>query len=114
MLSCVWMTAAPAYRSLLRQSPARIIGQLNIPVLAVYGGKDTQTPGAEDADAFRNITRGGSSAAVRLFPDHNHLFQRAQTGSISEYEHLPPGPERVVLQAIKDWLLKIQPDAPRP
>ncbi len=93
----------PAYRSLLRQDPAAI-GQFGGPLLAVYGGKDTQVPGVANATAFREIAGGRRRAAVILFPDHNHLFQPAGTGSISEYEALPPGPDRVVLRAVADWL----------
>lgn len=98
------VVAAPAYRSLLRKDPAAIIGACSRPLLGVYGGKDTQVPGAANADAFRAITAGHRGAAVMLFPAHNHLFQLAGTGAIFEYESLPPGPEEAVLQAIADWL----------
>ena len=75
---------APAYRSLLRQEPAAILGRSGGPLLAVYGGKDTQVPGGANADAFREITAGRRGAFVMLFPDHNHLFQQAGTGAISD------------------------------
>ncbi len=50
-------------------------------------------PGHTNADAFRRITSGREGAALRLLEAHNHLFQPAATGSISEYERLPPGPD---------------------
>ncbi|MBK7706959.1 MAG: alpha/beta hydrolase [Acidobacteria bacterium] len=102
---------APAFRSLLRQEPAIILGRFGGPLLAVYGGKDTQVPGVANADAFREITTGYRCASVMLFPDHNHLFQRAGTGAISEYESLPPGPDAAVLRAVADWLSTAEPGA---
>ncbi|WP_438024636.1 alpha/beta hydrolase family protein [Sorangium sp. So ce233] len=98
------VVGAPAYRSLLRQKPAEILGRLDRRLLAVYGGKDVQVPGAANADACRRITAGHRHATVRLFPGHNHLFQQAGTGSISEYEVLPPGPDTEVLREVADWL----------
>ncbi|MCU0976560.1 MAG: alpha/beta fold hydrolase [Steroidobacteraceae bacterium] len=98
------VVSAPAYRSLLRQDPAAVLGRFTGPMLAVYGGKDTQVPGMENANAFRQATAGRHGAEVRLFPDHNHLFQVAGTGAISEYESLPPGPDPTVLREIADWL----------
>lgn len=98
------VVTAPAYRSLLRQDPAAILGRFRGPLLAVYGGRDVQVPGHTNADAFRRITSGREGAAHRLFEAHNHLFQRAATGSISEYERLPPGPDPVVLEEVAAWL----------
>lgn len=103
------VVSAPAYRSLLRQEPAAILGRFTGPLLAVYGGKDTQVPGAANAHAFRQIAAGRRGADLRLFPNHNHLFQIAATGAISEYESLPPGPDPAVLREIADWLAAIEP-----
>ncbi len=105
------IVTAPAYRSLLRQDPRVILSRLDQPLLAVYGGKDVQVPGATNAEAFKRITSGRLRATCQLFPDHNHLFQLAVTGSISEYESLPPGPDLVVLREISDWLTAAEPGA---
>ena len=107
------VVGTPAYRSLLRQEPAAILGRCTRPLLAVYGGRDTQVPGVANAEQFREITAGRRGAAVMLLPDHNHLFQRAGTGSISEYETLPPGPDAAVLRAVASWLLTAEPHAAR-
>lgn len=98
------VVGAPAYRSLLGQEPAMILAGFAGRILAVYGGLDTQVPGVANADAFRESTSNNPHADLRLFPDHNHLFQRAKTGSISEYENLPPGPTVEVLREISGWL----------
>lgn len=105
------VVSAPAYRSLLRQEPAAILERCISPLLAVYGGKDTQVPGVANAETFRQVTAGRRGAEVRLFPNHNHLFQPAGTGAISEYETLPPGPDVEVLREIADWLAAAEPSA---
>jgi pimeloyl-ACP methyl ester carboxylesterase len=101
------IVAAPAYRSLLRQTAADIIRQVTSPLLALYGARDTQVPGAVNADAFRAAAGGREGATVMLFPDRNHLFQCAATGSILEYETLAPGPDVHVLRAVADWLSSV-------
>ncbi|MBP6004340.1 MAG: alpha/beta hydrolase [Pyrinomonadaceae bacterium] len=98
------VVGASAYRSLLRQDPALILAGFTGRILAVYGGLDTQVPGVANAEAFRESTSNNPLAGLRLFPDHNHLFQRAKTGSISEYENLPPGPTVEVMREISVWL----------
>lgn len=103
------VVSAPAYRSLLRQDPAVILERFTGALLAVYGGRDTQVPGVANAEAFRRITAGRRRAAVRLFPNHNHLFQQAATGAISEYERLAPGPDAEVLREVVHWLAAAVP-----
>lgn len=98
------VVSAPAYRSFLRQEPAEILGRLDRRFLAVYGGKDCQVPGPANAAACRQATLGHTDATVRIFPGHNHLFQPAHTGAISEYEELPAAPDTAVLQFVVDWL----------
>jgi uncharacterized protein len=105
------VVSAPAYRSLLRQEPAVILERCICPLLAVYGGKDTQVPGVANADGFRQVTAGRRGAEVRLFPNHNHLFQPAGTGAIAEYETLPPAPDVAVLREIAEWLAAVEPGA---
>lgn len=95
----------PAYRSLLRQDPAAIIQQFSGPLLAVFGGKDSQVLGEANAAAFREITNGRLGADVCYFPKHNHLFQIAGSGAISEYEDLPICPDLEVLRTIAEWLV---------
>jgi hypothetical protein len=103
------IVCAPAYRSLLRQRPHEILAAVDKPLLALYGGKDLQVPGAENLAAFRQATVNNPSAEGRLFDGLNHLFQPARTGSLSEYEALPPGPADVVLEAMAAWLDALPP-----
>ncbi|WP_257449730.1 alpha/beta hydrolase family protein [Archangium lipolyticum] len=98
------IVCAPAYRSLLRQSPRDILGSVRKPMLAVFGGRDCQVPGPENLAAFQQAAADNPWAETLLFEDMNHLFQATRTGSMAEYEALPPGPAEEVLRAIEDWL----------
>lgn len=101
------VVCAPDYRSLLRQSPPALMASIRQPVLAVFGGKDCQVPGKQNLSAFRAATAGNARASALLFEEMNHLLQPAATGSISEYESLPPAPDDRVLSAIADWLASL-------
>lgn len=108
------VVSSPAYRTLLRQDPSEIINRFTGPILAIYGGRDVQAPGRLNMDAFLRITANRDNTAVRFFPDHNHLFQLAVTGSISEYASLSPAPDTKVLQEITAWLEVSEPsDGPK-
>jgi dienelactone hydrolase len=104
------VVCAPPYRSLLRQAPADILRRVDQPLLALYGGKDVQVPGQENAEAFRRVLAHRSRTAVRILPEHNHLFQRATTGAISEYESLGPAPDMLALREVETWLTAIDLD----
>lgn len=103
------VVAAPAYRTLLMQEPQQLLSNLRNPILALYGSKDTQVDADANVCEFLGATARNERAAARVFAGMNHLFQRATTGSIAEYEHLPPGPEAEVLHYMFDWLDNLMP-----
>jgi pimeloyl-ACP methyl ester carboxylesterase len=75
----------PWYRHIIIHDPAPYLSDLNIPVLAMIGSKDTQVDPATNLDALRrNLANTQDSTIVEL-PGLNHLFQTAQTGSMDEY-----------------------------
>ena len=100
------IVTAPDYRSLLLQSPADILAQLGRPILALFGSLDRQVEAEPNLRAFHEATRHNSHAAALILPGLNHLFQRARTGSLDEYEELEDGPAPQALQVIHDWLRK--------
>ena len=65
----------------------RRLRELDCPVLAVNGEKDTQVPPKENLQAIRQaLTDGGNSDfEIVELRQLNHLFQTAVTGSPSEY-----------------------------
>jgi hypothetical protein len=64
----------------------RMLSQVNIPVLAIFGEKDRNVNWRQTT-ALYNKTIGRNSKAslsIRTFPDGNHNLQRAQTGGLRE------------------------------
>lgn len=98
------VVAAPDYRSLLRQDPAAILARVKRPILALYGERDCQVEAEPNRAGFDRATRGNPAAAAYILPELNHLFQRAVTGSIGEYESLGQSPDAAVLDRLADWL----------
>ena len=74
------------FKSLIEFEPVDIITTLEIPMLAVFGGKDTQVPPSSNAEISEQlISDHGLKLDVAVIEDANHLFQRANTGMPSEY-----------------------------
>ena len=49
---------------------------------------------------------GNTNYTTQELPKHNHLFQRAQTGAISEYAKIEETISPIALKAITQWILK--------
>lgn len=80
----------PWFRFFLQYDPKPALEKLEIPVLAVFGGKDLQVTDTLNREPIDNlIDSGKDNFTVKVFPEANHLFQDAQTGNISEYGRLP-------------------------
>lgn len=96
----------PWYRSLLLYDPERDISGIEVPVLALYGGKDVQVPAARNAAAMERIlsNAGHKDFRVMTLPDANHLFQRAETGHPAEYATLEPVFLPALAEQLVPWL----------
>ncbi len=79
---------------------------LSMPVLGVYGGKDMQVPAKADSTALRSasIESGNSKVKIVIFPNANHLFQKANTGMPDEYPDLPKKFVSGFLDTIAVWI----------
>jgi fermentation-respiration switch protein FrsA (DUF1100 family) len=98
---------SPWMQFFLAHDPATVLEKVTVPVLAVFGGLDLQVPAEENRAAIEKaLERGGNKdGTVKLFPDANHLFQKAVTGSPTEYAALPPEFVPGFLDTIGDWIL---------
>jgi pimeloyl-ACP methyl ester carboxylesterase len=96
----------PWFRAFLDYDPRPALEGVRVPVLALFGEKDLQVPPEQSASeveaAFR---RGGNpDATVRVLPGLNHLFQRAETGSPTEYENIEETMNPDLLEAVSGWI----------
>ena len=101
------IVGAPDYRSLLCQDPARLISAVQSPLLAIYGGRDSQVPHEPNARLCRSLIEGKPFSKVSIFAEHNHLLQVAASGLISEYAELGQSPDSAVLKAMSKWLAEL-------
>lgn len=96
----------PWYRSLLLYEPEPDISGIEVPVLALYGGKDVQVPAARNASAMERIlsNAGHEDFRVMTLPHANHLFQLAETGHPAEYATLEPAFLPALAEELVPWL----------
>lgn len=73
-----------------------------LPILAVYGEKDTQVSAVQNAPAMVGLL--GDQATVITINDMNHVFQEADTGLPNEYGQLVLEPMPELVQTLVDWV----------
>jgi pimeloyl-ACP methyl ester carboxylesterase len=93
-------------RWFLTHNPADDWQQIDAPVLALFGGLDTQVDLEQNRPAMEEAlsTAGNDDVTVRVFDDANHLFQQAITGSPQEYATLPAQFVAGFLDTIGEWI----------
>ena len=99
---------SPWFRFFIRYDPRPALGGLAVPTLAVFGGKDTQVDADQNQSAMEAAIApsGNPDVTIRRFPDANHLFQTAGTGSPTEYARIEETMAPEVLKLIGDWILE--------
>ena len=97
---------SPWFRYFIAYDPAPALRRVTCPVLALDGSKDLQVPPQENLAAIRTaLTAGGNTHIQTIeFPNLNHLFQTATTGSPSEYATIEETIAPVVLTTIATWI----------
>jgi len=66
-------------------SPAESIKDTRCPVMVLYGEKDQQVRPAINEPAMRRLA---PTAQIKIYPDLNHIFQHAVTGTVQEYAEI--------------------------
>lgn len=95
-------------RFFLTYDPKTALMKVKCPVLAINGQLDLQVPPKENLSAIEEAlkTGGNTNYTIQELPKHNHLFQRAQTGAISEYAKIEETISPIALKVITQWILK--------
>ena len=91
----------------LTYDPAPTLQKVTVPVLALFGGLDLQVPAEANRAAIMGaLDKGGNKDhTAKVFPDANHLYQSAKTGSPAEYATLKPEFTAGFLDTVSDWIL---------
>jgi pimeloyl-ACP methyl ester carboxylesterase len=98
---------SPWYRAFIAYDPAPTLRALQIPVLALLGGRDTQVSAVQNGPALRAALSGDPKAKVVELPDLNHLFQTAASGGVEEYGKIEETVAPLALKTIGDWIVGV-------
>ena len=77
-----------------------------LPVLALFGAKDTQVSAAVNQPAIARALEGHKDVTIRTLPHLNHLFQTAKTGMLDEYAQSEETMAPSALDVLADWVVK--------
>lgn len=97
---------SPWYRYFIAFKPADYLTNVKCPVLALDGTLDMQVNGEANLAAIKaSLEKGGNrNFQVVLLPGLNHLFQKATTGSVTEYAQISETVNPVALQTVSAWI----------
>jgi fermentation-respiration switch protein FrsA (DUF1100 family) len=92
----------------LNHDPRNDWMRVKCPVLALNGGKDVQVNASSNLNAISTALEAGKNYRYKtaVFPDLNHLFQTANTGSPGEYGKIDETFSTDAMESIADWLIK--------
>jgi pimeloyl-ACP methyl ester carboxylesterase len=98
----------PRYQYLLNHNFAADWEEVSVPVLALYGELDVQCDADQNMAAMQRIftESGNADLTIKLIPEANHLFLKAETGGITEYKSLSKDFAPGFLNLISEWLNK--------
>lgn len=99
---------SPWYRFFLQYDPIPALEELTIPVLALFGGLDVQVIADENKLLMEQALERGENedATLIIYPQANHLFQQAVTGSTAEYSELEKAFISGFLDDTTAWILE--------
>lgn len=93
------------FKTFITLDPMDYLSKVECPVLLLFGGKDTQVPSELMVAKLKKIhALKGKSFTIKVFPEANHLFQKAKSGLPSEYGILPKQFVSGFLETIVEWL----------
>jgi pimeloyl-ACP methyl ester carboxylesterase len=99
----------PWFTYFIKINPDVYWSKLKIPVLALNGSKDLQVISKENLAGIKASLEKAKNKKIEIveFPNLNHLFQEAKTGSVEEYGQLEQTIAPQVLDKMSSWILKL-------
>ena len=95
---------APWVKQFINYDPLQDIKKITVPMLMLYGEKDTQVPPSLNLPALEKNTSG---IAIKVYPELNHLMQHCTTGKVTEYAEIEETVSPAVLEDIKSFILSL-------
>lgn len=92
------------YRYTIHYSPKDYLPKIEIPVLALNGGKDIQVPAQENLESFKKYLKS-TDVTTKIYPDLNHMYQHCITCKQSESKEIDEVFAPEVLHDISKWIL---------
>jgi fermentation-respiration switch protein FrsA (DUF1100 family) len=96
----------PWFRFFLDYDPRPALRKVTVPVLALNGALDLQVPVDMNLPVIEKVLKesGNQDVTAKSLPGLNHLFQRAKTGSPSEYAQIEETMSPEVLELVAGWI----------
>ncbi|WP_448547074.1 alpha/beta hydrolase family protein [Thalassotalea fusca] len=94
----------PWFRTFVKTDPAKYLPKINVPVLALNGGKDVQVLAEPNISGFKHHVKSNLLMA-KIYDNLNHLFQPASTGLPNEYAEIDITFSPQVAKDIAQWVI---------
>jgi hypothetical protein len=98
---------SPWFRHFLAFDPASVLSQVKCPVLAINGELDVQVSPKQNLPAIEAALKAGGNRdyTIKELAGLNHMFQKCETGAVSEYVAIEETMAPVALETISSWIL---------
>ena len=99
----------PWFKYFVGMDPGMELKHVQCPVLALNGTLDSQVRSTTNLAGIKSSLQqaGNKKFQVLAMPGLNHLFQKANTGSVSEYKEIVETVNPDALRKVSDWILKL-------
>jgi fermentation-respiration switch protein FrsA (DUF1100 family) len=100
---------SPWLRYFVGFDPAAFLTKVKCPVFAMFGAKDTQVPPSLNRQPLEAALAkaGNTRLTVKVYPEANHLFIKANTGQATEYPTLEKVFVPGVLEDLASWVKSV-------
>lgn len=94
--------SSPWYRWSVAHDPAASLRAVDVPMLALYGGKDLQVSPDQNVPPLRTYR---PDAEIVVLPNLNHLLQPAETGLMQEYGTIETTLDPEAISTVVEWVV---------
>ncbi|MEL7669107.1 DUF3887 domain-containing protein [Methanobacterium sp.] len=92
------------WKDLHNYDPVNTVKNLNTSILVLQGGRDYQVLESKDFKGWKDVLNNKENAALKVFPELNHLFIAGE-GKSSPQEYMVEGHvEKEVIDSIAEWI----------